>query len=216
MAIIGLGAQSEFQASAFQSILGIDRLRVFDIDGAAAAKFERNMAGSGLSVTRCACVRDAALGADIVTTITADKKAAEILTEAMVGAGAHVNGVGGDCPGKTELSPGLLRRSRVFVEYEPQTRIEGDIQQLPHDHPVTELWEVIAGKTPGRACDAEITVFDSVGFAIEDFSILRLLRDLASETGVGEDLDLLAAPPDPRDLFSLLCPPLASEDRRCA
>ena len=216
MAIIGLGAQSEFQASAFQSMLGVERLRVFDIDDGAAMKFERNMAGSGLSVARCASAREAALGADIVTTATADKRAAEILTETMVGAGTHINGVGGDCPGKTELSPGLLRRAQIFVEFEPQTRIEGDIQQLAADHPVTELWEVIAQKKPGRRSDADITIFDSVGFAIEDFSILRLLRDLARETGVGRDLEFLAAPSDPKDLFSLLRPTLAREERRCA
>ena len=55
---------------------------------------------------------------------------ATILTEAMVGPGVHINAIGGDCPGKTELSPLILQRSDVFVEYAPQTRIEGEIQQM--------------------------------------------------------------------------------------
>jgi ornithine cyclodeaminase len=213
MALIGLGAQSEFQASAFQAILGVDRLRVFDVDPAATEKFARNMAGAGLRLTRCASAREAALDVDIVTTITADKKRATILTRDMVAPGAHVNGVGGDCPGKTELARDLLLDAEIFVEYAPQTRIEGDIQQLPADHPVTELHEVIAGRRKGRAAASSITVFDSVGFAIEDFSVLRLLRDLAIETGVGRDIDLLAAPKNPKDLFSLLRSGAAGETR---
>ncbi len=204
MALIGLGAQSEFQASAFRAILGVDRLRVFDVDPAATDKFERNMRGAGFTLARCADARDAARGADIVTTITADKKRATILARDMIAPGVHVNGVGGDCPGKTELARELLLDAEIFVEYAPQTRMEGDIQQLPADHPVTELHEVIAGRHAGRTSASSITIFDSVGFALEDFSVLRLLRDLAIETGVGEEIELVAAPANPKDLFSLL------------
>ncbi|TLG78193.1 ornithine cyclodeaminase [Methylocystis sp. B8] len=206
MALIGLGAQSEFQACAFNAVLGVDRLRVFDVDPEAIDKFERNMADFGLTIVRCADARSAAFGADIVTTITADKKLATILTDDMVAPGVHINAVGGDCPGKTELARELLLRSEIFVEYAPQTRIEGEIQQLDPEHPVTELREVLAGRRPGRSSSEAITIFDSVGFAVEDFSMLRLLRDLAWETGVGRKIDLLAEPANPKDLFSLLHP----------
>lgn len=222
MGLIGLGAQSEFQASAFQTLLGVDRLRIFDIDAEAARKFERNMTGAGLTLTRCANAADAAFGADIVTTATADKRRANVLTSAMVGSGAHINAIGGDCPGKTEIEPALLRRAAIFVEYEPQTRIEGEIQQLAPDHEVTELWEVMAGRKPGRVAPQDVTLFDSVGFAIEDFSVLRLLRDLARETGAGEDIDLLPAPGDPKNLFGEMNAGRTAiaitdeEDRRCA
>ena len=91
--------------------------------------------------------------------------------------GVHINAIGGDCPGKTELDPAILERAKVFVEYTPQTRIEGEIQQLPPDFPVTELWQVITGEAKGRTAATDVTVFDSVGFAIEDFSVLRYLRD---------------------------------------
>lgn len=212
MALIGLGAQSEFQAHAFNVILGVDRLRIFDIDADAFDKFERNMAGADVALTRCASAREAVQGADIVTTITADKKRATILTADMAAPGMHINAVGGDCPGKTELSRDLLLRGEIFVEYAPQTRIEGDIQQLPADHPVTELHDVVAGRKRGRTSSEAITIFDSVGFAIEDFSVLRLLRDLARETGLGGEIELIATPVDPKDLFSLLRP--AGEPRR--
>jgi ornithine cyclodeaminase len=122
----------------------------------------------------------------------------------MVGAGVHINAIGGDCPGKTELHRDILLRSEIFVEYPPQTRIEGEIQQLRPDHPVTELWRVIAGHVPGRRDAAEITLFDSVGFAVEDFSALRYVRDKLGATGLFQDLDLLADPDDPRDLYGML------------
>lgn len=204
MAMIGNGAQCEFQALAFRALLGVDTLRLHDIDPRATAKAMRNLAARGFTLTACATPEEAIEGAQIVTTCTADKQYATILTDNMVGSGVHINAIGGDCPGKTELARGILARSAIFVEYTPQTRIEGEIQQMPADHPVTELWEVIAGRAPGRTDAAQVTLFDSVGFAIEDFSALRTVRALLAETGLFEKLDLLADPDDPRDLFGML------------
>ena len=204
MAMIGNGAQSEFQCVAMQAICGISHIRLYDIDPVATAKAARNLAGSGLQITACSSPEEAILGAQIITTSTADKQYATILTDNMVGAGVHINAIGGDCPGKTELHPDILRRSSIFVEYPEQTRIEGEIQQLAPDHPVTELWEVITGKAAGRTESRQITLFDSVGFAIEDFSALRYIRDRIAGTPFFKPLDLLADPDDPRDLFGML------------
>lgn len=204
MAMIGAGAQCEFQALAFHAICGIERLRLYDIDPAATAKAVANLAGSGLAVEPCRTTQEAVTGADIITTCTADKTRATILTDNMVGAGVHVNAIGGDCPGKTEVHPDVLRRARIFVEYPEQTRIEGDIQQLPPDHPVTELWQVIAGLAPGRRDAREITLFDSVGFAIEDFSALRLIHGLVQRGAPATLIDLIADPDDPRDLYGMI------------
>ena len=92
----------------------------------------------------------------------------------------------------------------MFVEYPPQTRIEGEIQQMPADFPVTEMWEVITGKAKGRRDAHQITLFDGVGFATEDFSALRYLRDQLETTGLYEALDMIADPDDPRDLFGMV------------
>ena len=204
MAMIGNGAQAEFQALAFKAVCGIDTIRLYDLDTRATDKAMRNLAGSGLTLIPCPSPEDAIEGAQILTTVTADKQYATILTDNMVGSGVHINAIGGDCPGKTELHPGILHRSDIFVEYPPQTRVEGEIQQLDPDHPVTELWEVIAGRTQGRRDPRQITLFDSVGFAIEDFSALRYIRQRAMETGLYQNLDMLADPDDPRDLFGML------------
>jgi ornithine cyclodeaminase len=204
MALIGNGAQAEFQALAFRAICGLTEVRLYDIDPAATAKAARNLAGRGLKVTPCRTAEEAILGSQIITTVTADKQFATILTDNMVGGGVHINGVGGDCPGKTELHRDILLRSAIFVEYPPQTRIEGEIQQLSPDHPVTELWQVMAGQAPGRTSADQVTLFDSVGFAIEDFSALRYVRSRLKETGLGTMLDMIADPDDPRDLFGML------------
>ncbi|RVQ66358.1 ornithine cyclodeaminase [Croceicoccus ponticola] len=204
MAVIGLGAQSEFQSIAFSELLGIENLRIWDTDPIATKKFLVNMQGRGIAIHVASGAEDAAAGADIVTTVTADKKRARILSGNMIAAGTHINAVGGDCPGKTELGPEILERGRVFVEHTPQTRIEGELQQMPADFPVTELWQVIRGEAPGRTGRDDITVFDSVGFAIEDFSALSLIYDLLCERSDIARLDLIASPSDPRDLFGLL------------
>ncbi len=204
MAMIGNGAQSEFQALAFKTILGIDAVRLFDIDPAATEKCASNLAGKGLEIVKCTSAEEALEGAQIITTCTADKQYATILTDNLVGAGVHINAIGGDCPGKTELHKDILLRSDIFVEYPPQTRIEGEIQQLAADHPVTELWQVIAGEAAGRRSAGQITLFDGVGFATEDFSALRYVYNLLEQTGHYQNLDMVADPDEPRDLFGMI------------
>ncbi|WP_282048277.1 ornithine cyclodeaminase [Sulfitobacter mediterraneus] len=204
MAMIGNGAQSEFQAMAMRAVNGVDTLRLYDIDNAATDKAMRNLSSQGFKLVACATPEEAIEGAQIITTCTADKQYATILTDNMVGAGVHINAIGGDCPGKTELHKDILARSDVFVEYPPQTRIEGEIQQMPDDFPVTEMWQVITGTTPGRTIDRQITLFDGVGFAIEDFSALRYVRDQLRDNPYFDKLDIIADPDDPRDLFGML------------
>ena len=204
MAMIGTGTQSEFQALAFRGLLGINRLRVWDTDPAAIAKFIRNLAPLGFEIVVATGATDAVTGADIITTCTADKANATVLTDAMVAPGVHINAIGGDCPGKTELDADILHRADVFVEFTAQTRIEGEIQQMQPDFPVTEVWQVLLGEAAGRTSAEQITVFDSVGFAIEDFSALRFLQDAVDQTSFYTDIDLVADPDDPKDLFGLV------------
>jgi len=208
MALIGNGAQSEFQVVGFHRMLGIREVRLFDTDGKATAKLERNLRDmpdlDDLLIVRAPSIAAACYGADIVTTVTADKSNAVILTPPMVAPGMHLNSVGGDCPGKTELHPDVLRmpKLRVFVEYEPQSRIEGEIQQMGPEYPVTEFAELLTGAAPGRTDTDQVTVFDSVGFALEDYSALRFLHGLLKEErGSGRQIDLIPELDNPKDLF---------------
>jgi len=210
MAIIGNGAQSEFQAIAFHRIVGVRELRVYDTDPGATAKLIRNLTRlqiPDLTVTRCSGTAEAVRGADIVTTVTADKCNATILTPDMIEPGMHLNAVGGDCPGKTELHADILRAKdvRIVVEFEPQARIEGEVQQLGGGGRIAELADVLQGKQPARSNDREVTIFDSVGFALNDFSALRYLHRLNTEhPDGGQRIDLIPEPNDPKDLFAEL------------
>jgi ornithine cyclodeaminase len=208
MALVGNGAQSEFQAIAFHRMVGIREVRLYDIDPLATAKLERNLRSmpdlSELKIVRAGSTAEAVRGADIVTTVTADKRNAIILTPPMIVPGMHLNAVGGDCPGKTELHRDILLRpdARVFVEYAPQSRIEGEIQQLPADFPVVEFADVVRQQQPGRCDPAQVTIFDSVGFALEDFSALRFLYALLDEHPPGRrHIDLVPDLENPKDLF---------------
>lgn len=204
MALIGNGAQSEFQALAFHHLLGIETFHLYDIDAAATDKLQANLNKMGLKSERFASVKEAVKGVDIITTVTADKTNATIITPDMVEPGMHINGVGGDCPGKTELHADVLRKGAVFCEFEPQSRIEGDMQQMPADFPVTELWTVLSGKVVGRSSAEQVTIFDSVGFALEDYSALRFMRDVALELGMSETISLIPALPNPKNLFGFI------------
>ncbi len=205
MGLIGCGAQSEFQSIAFHCLIGIKELRIFDIDYEAMLKLEKNLqAFPAIKVIKAESIDECVCGADIVTTVTADKNWATILEPHMVEPGMHINGVGGDCPGKTELHIDVLRSSKIFVEYEPQTRVEGDIQQLPENHPVHPLWKVLTGQNKDRDNDDQITVFDSVGFALEDYSALRYVYEKFQEFNIGEDISLVPTLNDPKDLFQLI------------
>ncbi|MEG1733685.1 MAG: ornithine cyclodeaminase [Comamonas sp.] len=206
MALIGNGSQSEFQALAFMAMLGVRELRLFDIDPAASHKLVRNLQAFlpqfAATAHIAASVQEAVQGADIVTTATADKTRATIVPDHLVQAGMHINAVGGDCPGKTEFDAALMHRAQVFVEYEPQTRMEGELQQMPADFAVTELWRVVQGLAPGRSSPQQITLFDSVGFALEDYSALRTMQLLARRAGLLSQIELVPSLSDPKDLFS--------------
>lgn len=204
MAVIGNGAQSEFQALAFAGLMGVQQFRLFDVDPEASLRLARRLKTEGLQVSLCHSVDEAVQEADVITTLTADKCKAQLFTAQAVRPGAHINAVGGDCPGKTELHPDVLAAARVVVEYEPQTRVEGDIQQMPADFPVTELWRVLSGQVPGRQHPDQITVFDSVGFALEDFSTLRTWWQMAQEDNLGHWVSLAPSSVNPKDLYGCL------------
>lgn len=208
MALIGNGSQSEFQAIAFHRMLGINEFRLYDVDPLATAKLIQNLGAcaemGNPTLTPVSSCLEATRGADIITTVTADKRNAVILTPPLIAPGVHVNAVGGDCPGKTELHADIFRQSdvRVVVEYEPQSRIEGEIQQLSPDYPVTEFAQVVRGAGPGRRSSEDITVFDSVGFALEDYSALRFLYSLLEDyPRFRRQIDLVPVLEDPKNLY---------------
>ena len=206
LAIIGTGAQAEFQVMAFAGFFQLEEVRFFDADPHAMAKFSRNMAGQKFRLIPCCNIIQAVHHADIVITATAAKKRQSLFEFKDISPGTHIHAMGGDCPGKTELSSEILNQVKLVVEYKPQSLVEGEVQQCAADLIYAELWELVCKNKPGRQNDHEITLFDSVGIALEDFSILRIVYELAKQYQLGTELLLIPEPNDPKNLFGLLKP----------
>jgi ornithine cyclodeaminase len=204
LAIIGTGAQAEFHVCGFAGFFPLQEIRFFDTDPKAMAKFSNNLTGQQLTLIPCSSIIAAVQNADIVITATAAKRHQSLFEFGDISSGTHIHAIGGDCPGKTELSTDLLNRVKLVVEYKPQSLAEGELQQCEADVVHAELWELVCRKKPGRQNDREITLFDSVGFALEDYSILRVVYELAKEYHLGTESPLLPELDDPKNLFGLL------------
>lgn len=208
LAIIGTGAQSEFQVLALQLVRHIKEVRYFDTDSKAMDKFEKNMKGKSLKLVRCKNAREAVAGADIITVLTAYNAHVDVVKNEWIRAGTHINAIGGDSPGKTELNLNILLRSRVVVEYFDQSVSEGEIQRLSSAKAkklvYAELHELVNGSKKGRGNSEEITLFDSVGIGLEDYSALRLTYELAEKYKIGEERNLTPELKDPKDLISVV------------
>ena len=208
LAIIGTGAQSEFLVRSISLIRDITEVRYFDIDSLAMDKFEKNLKDSNLKLSRAKSAEEAVNGADIITTCTACKAKVNVLKNDWIKEGVHINGIGGDCPEKTELEFPILDRAKIVVEYFEQSITEGEIQRYSieegKEKVYAELHEIITGKKEGRDNDKEITLYDSVGIALEDYSVLKLTYKLLEKYGLGEELNMTPVLSNPKDLISLL------------
>lgn len=208
LAIIGTGAQSEFQVLGMKLIRDIKEVRFFDIDSLAMDKFEKNMQGNSIRLVRCKNTKQAVKGADIITVCTACKAQVDVLKNSWVKSGMHINALGGDTVGKTELELKILSRCRIMVEYFDQSFIEGEIQRFTRYEAKklvsAEFYELITGFKKGRVDNSEITLYDSVGIALEDYSVLRLTYELAKKYQIGEDRNMTPVLKNSKDLVSAL------------
>jgi len=208
LAIIGTGAQSEFLLNAISLVRDIQEVRYFDIDEKAMYKFQNNTKNLKFKFIKCLSAEEAVINADIVTTCTACKNHVDVVKYEWLKKGAHINGIGGDCPGKTEMELGIVENSRVVVEYFDQSFAEGEIQRFDIETAkklvVAELHELVKAEKVGRVNEGEVTLYDSVGIALEDYSVLTLIYKLAKEYNMGHDLSILPNLADPKNLFSLV------------
>jgi len=206
LGIIGTGAQSEFLVAAMRLVRDIREVRFFDTDPSAMNKFENNFKNDILKLVRCSDGGEVVRGADIVTTCTACRAHVDVLKDDWIKSGMHINGIGGDSEGKTELEFAILSRGRIVVEYLDQCIAEGEIQRFSRQEAKknvhAELHELINGKKTGRESDKQITIYDSVGIALEDYSVLRFAYDLANRYDLGQELNFTPAFENPKNLIS--------------
>jgi len=208
LAIIGTGAQSEFLVKSISLVRDITEIRYFDIDLLAMDKFEKNLSNIKSKLVRCRDTKEAVKGADIITTCTACKAHVDVLKSGWIKPGVHINALGGDTIGKTELEFTILSRSKIFVEYFDQCILEGEIQRYSKEEGrkkvYAELHELTMGKKIGRENNAEITLYDSVGIGLEDYSALLFTYELANQYNLGQEINLTPVIKNPKNLISTL------------
>jgi len=203
--IIGNGSQSEFQTLAHQAYFGFKKVYFFDKDDQAMKKFATNLTNQGFELIPCQSAQEVCQHSQIITTATACSQSQEVLKLAYLKPGQHLNCIGGDSPNKTELDPKILTSTKIVVEYFEQTKHEGEIQNLGNkakSRVNCELWELINKTKTARLNQDDITLFDSVGFALEDYSILRYIYNLALELNIFNELELTPDLDDCKNLYS--------------
>ncbi len=186
---IGCGVQARTLHAAHLEVIGPHEVRAADVSREAAEKFASEVGGKVVSIEEAA-------GCDIVCTMTPARE--PVVKRAWIRPGAHVNAVGADAHGKQELDPAILRDAKVIVDDVEQASGSGEVNVPLHtgeyraDQIHATLGEVITGKKPGREGDAEITVFDSTGLAVQDLAVAQEVYEEARRRGVGREIDFSA------------------------
>ena len=198
LAILGAGAQGRFHLMAMMAVRpSIRRVRVYDAIRENAERYRDEMqTATAATIEVVGSPENAVRGADIVVTTSTSK--VPIVEHDWLKPGAHINGVGAHSPDARELAGEVIANARVVVDSrEAALKEAGDLLMPMSDGLVTarqlsdELGEVIAGTKPGRTSEEQITVYKSVGIAIQDMAVASLVYSKALAAGVGTKVDLL-------------------------
>ncbi len=171
--------------------------KVYDVNAISSRKFSEEMSRKlDIEISVLDSARDAVVDSDIIVAATT---ASNPLFEGdWIGVGTHINGIGSHQGlSKRELDEVTIKRSKVVVDSREACLAEaGDImipisqKVITEDHIYAELGEIVAGKKPGRTSEEEITLFKSVGLALQDISTARKLYELAQKKKVGLTIEL--------------------------
>lgn len=182
LAVLGTGKQAEAHIEAIATIRGLDRILVWGRAAGAAEEFAARMSGrTGLSVSAAPTARQAAADADIICTVTSAHE--PVLHGDWVKSGAHVNVVGSSGPGPVEIDLALVLKSRFFADHREHVLAHGSeflrakqLGAVSDDHIVAEIGEVLAGVKPGRLSDTDLTLYKSLGHAVQDLAAAAWLH----------------------------------------
>ncbi|WP_042439533.1 ornithine cyclodeaminase family protein [Streptacidiphilus albus] len=200
--MIGTGAQAVTQLHALSLTLPVERVLAWDTDPAHLASFAERVAFLGLDV-RATTPEEIARQADVITTATSiEVGRGPVFQDTDVREHLHVNAIGADLVGKTELPRSLLERALVCPDHPLQALREGECQRLTHDQLGPSLAQLVAD--PASVADARgrLTVFDSTGIALEDHLALDVFVEFATELGLGTRVDLEYRPSNAIDPYS--------------
>ncbi len=193
LAIIGTGVQGRAHAHAVAATRPLTGIRIAGRDLARARGVAAELAGQlGLPVSAHDAVPEAVAGADIVVTATTSPR--PVLRREWLSAGTHLNAVGACVPGDREIDTATMATAALFADSRESVRNEaGDYLLAQAEGAVNpvraELGELLAGTAPGRADDAEITLFESLGLAVEDLAAASYVYQKAKSLGAGTAAD---------------------------
>ena len=190
LAILGAGVQGRAHLDALLLVREFDEVRVF------APNAEHARAVADGRATVAASAEEAVRGADVVVTATSARE--PVIRRDWLGPGAHVNAVGASVPSARELDTATVVDGALFCDSRESLRGEAGEYRLAleqgaiagEDHVRAELGEVLAGMAPGRTDAHELTVFRSLGLAVEDMAAAQRAVERARELGVGTEVAL--------------------------
>jgi len=191
LALVGSGVEARTHLEAMLAVRELKRIRVASKTLERAKKFaDRESKRHGISITPCQSVEEAVTGADIVCTVTSSRE--PVVRGAWLSPGAHVNAVGSSVPTARELDSEAVAKARLFVDHRPSALEEaGDFLlaradgAVGDDHIAGELGQLVTGQVPGRQSPSDITLFKSVGLAIEDVAAAHHIYSKARGSGIG-------------------------------
>jgi ornithine cyclodeaminase/alanine dehydrogenase-like protein (mu-crystallin family) len=196
LAILGAGTQARAHLRALQPVRGFGQARIYAPTGAHARRLAAQAGDLGMELTVAASAADAVRGADVVVTATSSRE--PVLRRDWLEPGVHVNAVGASSPQARELDTATVAASALFCDSRESLRNEAGEFRLAiteglidgEDHVRAELGEVLAGTAPGRRDRGELTLFRSLGLAIEDLAAAELAVAVATERGLGTEVKL--------------------------
>jgi ornithine cyclodeaminase/alanine dehydrogenase-like protein (mu-crystallin family) len=196
LALLGSGVQAMTHLESMRIARPIERVRVWSRSPGRAAWFAARAAKRfGVDVEVAGSVQGAVEGADVVCTVTSARE--PVLRGEWLAPGAHVNAVGSSQPTARELDSEAVRRARLYVDRRESTVNEAGDYLVPRsegvigdDHIVGEIGELLLGRVPGRRSADEVTLFKSLGLAIEDVAAAHHVHARAVATGAGTRVEL--------------------------
>lgn len=196
LAILGSGVQARTHLEAMRAVRGIDRVRVYSPNRENRERFaERESSRHGIPVEACASARQAVEESEIICTVTSSRE--PVLLGEWIADGAHINAVGASIASARELDTDCVAQARLFVDRRESTRNEaGDFLTpkregaIDDDHIQGEIGEILLRRSAGRRSDDEITLFKSLGLAVEDLAAAHYVHRRAVEEGVGVEVPL--------------------------
>lgn len=191
LAILGSGTQARTHLQAIQSVRELRRVRVWSRNHDHAAAFAEKWQ-SGIEAVRS--VEEAVVGADIICTVTSSTE--PILHGEWISPGAHINAAGSSQPHKRELDSHAVAKSKLYVDRKESTVNEAGDYLIPKkegrvgdEHIRGEIGELLLKRINGRESDQEITLFKSLGIAVEDVASAEYLYQKAMKEGAGTLVD---------------------------